>query len=98
MKKLLLFLLLLGTLVGRGWGMTPAEEKRLFEILGEIKGKLQQMDKRFEQLYTFLWIITGIHLPCRGGDRVRPVGPADHHPAGPGPALLRIALKSPCRR
>ena len=36
--------------VGFAYGMTPAEEKRLFELLGEIKGELSQVNRRIDDL------------------------------------------------
>ena len=53
------------------FGMTPAEEKRLFQDIAEIKATLkvfmeqtdkrfEQVDKRFDQMMNFLWILTAI--------------------------------------
>ena len=53
------------------FGMTPAEEKKLFQNIAEIKATLkvfmeqtdkrfEQVNKRFDQIMNFLWILTAI--------------------------------------
>ena len=52
MRREIWFLVIIFWLVGVGfvYGMTPAEEKRLFELLGEIKGELAQVNRRIDDL------------------------------------------------
>ena len=51
LKRTLMLIFLLHLAVGRpAFGMSPSEEKRLFELLGEIKGQLYQIEKRFDQV------------------------------------------------
>ena len=53
------------------FGMTPAEEKKLFQDIAEIKATLkvfmeqtdkrfEDMNRRFDQMMNFLWILTAI--------------------------------------
>ena len=39
---------------------TPADRERLIRLETKLETALQQIDKRFEDLFTFLWILTGI--------------------------------------
>lgn len=39
---------------------TPADRDRLIRLETKLETALQQIDKRFEDLFTFLWILTGI--------------------------------------
>ena len=50
LQRVFIFCFLFQLVVGSAYSMSPSEEKRLFELLGEIKGQLQQIDKRFEQV------------------------------------------------
>ncbi|HFC46318.1 MAG TPA: hypothetical protein ENJ63_00375 [Dissulfuribacter thermophilus] len=49
-QRVFIFCFLFQLVVGSAYSMSPSEGKRLFELLGEIKGQLQQIDKRFEQI------------------------------------------------
>ena len=49
-QRALVCLLLFQLVAGSAFGLTPSEEKRLFELLGEIKGRLQQVDRRISEL------------------------------------------------
>ena len=70
-----LFAVLFFLLISFGYSLSPQEEKQLIRDIAEIKATLktfmeqtdkrfeelrEDVNKRFEQLYTFLWIITGI--------------------------------------
>jgi len=59
-----LFIGLLLFIVGFNFPLSPSEEKQLIRDIAEIKATLKvfmhQTDKRFEEMFTFLWIITGI--------------------------------------
>ena len=48
MKKIVFVIGVLLTFVSPAYSMTPAEEKLLFQTLGEIKGELKQINKRIE--------------------------------------------------
>ena len=50
LQRVFIFCFLFQLVVGSAYSMSPSEEKRLFELLGEIKGQLQLIDKRFEQI------------------------------------------------
>jgi len=39
---------------------TAADRERLIRLETKLETALQQIDKRFEDLFTFLWILTGI--------------------------------------
>lgn len=69
------FAILFYLLISLSYPLSPQEEKQLLRDIAEIKATLktfmeqtdkritelrEDMNKRFEQLYTFLWIITGI--------------------------------------
>lgn len=69
------FAILFYILISLSYPLSPQEEKQLLRDIAEIKATLktfmeqtdkritelrEDMNKRFEQLYTFLWIITGI--------------------------------------
>jgi uncharacterized protein YukE len=47
-KKIVFVIGVLLTFVSPAYSMTPAEEKLLFQTLGEIKGELKQINKRIE--------------------------------------------------
>ena len=50
MKRLIFLILVFFFGVSPVYSMTPAEEKLLFQTLGEIKGEIRQINKRLEEL------------------------------------------------
>ncbi|GEM_PF-1533223 len=56
MKQRCLYLVILFALfcfffqINSAFALTPAEEKQLFQILGEIKGELKQINKRIDEV------------------------------------------------
>lgn len=74
MRRYLQTLIIIVFTVSTSFALTPGQEQELFRNIGEIKGQLYQIDKRFddinkrfddvnerfEQLYTFLWVLCSI--------------------------------------
>ena len=73
-KGIFLTLIIIFFLTSSLFALTPAQEQELFKNIGEIRGQVYQinkrfeavdkrfddMNKRFDQLHTFLWILSGI--------------------------------------
>ena len=49
-RRFLIFMLIMIGLGSASYGMTPQDEKRLFALLGEIKGELTQVNRRMDDL------------------------------------------------
>ena len=60
-KGLIICILSFLLLGGIGWGADGFTQKDR-ELLIELKAKFEEMDKRFEQIMTFLWILTAIFI------------------------------------
>ena len=67
MRRYLQTLIIIVFTASTSFALTPGQEQELFSNIGEIKGQLYQIDKRFddvnerfEQLYTFLWVLCSI--------------------------------------
>jgi len=50
LKSLIILIFIMIGFVSISYGMTPEEEKRLFQLLGEIKGELVQVNRRIDDL------------------------------------------------
>ena len=61
LRTLLIGLALLGSITFSGEsGFTQEDRERLIRLEATLKVFMEQVDKRFEQMNNFLWIITGI--------------------------------------
>ena len=61
LRTLLVGLALLGSITFSGEsGFTQEDRERLIRLEATLKVFMEQVDKRFEQMNNFLWIITGI--------------------------------------
>ena len=49
-RRFLICMVIMMGLVSVSYGMTPQDEKRLFALLGEIKGELAQVNRRIDDL------------------------------------------------
>ena len=50
MRTVVLLIAMFFSFVGSAYSMAPAEEKLLFQTLGEIKGELKQINKRIDEV------------------------------------------------